>query len=204
MGRDFSIEEALKWGWETTKKHFGFVVLVMIIYYLVAMLPSIFQGRHGEGGAFSGILSLAVFVASLIMQMGITKMMLKYYDGGKPEIKEIIYTKNLWEYFLGTLLYGLIVLAGLILLIVPGIYWALRYQFTAFLIVDKGMKPMEALKMSAKMTEGLKWKLLLYYFAVMGINILGMLALMVGMLVSVPVTTLGYAHIYRKVLASTK
>ncbi|MBU0546412.1 DUF975 family protein [Patescibacteria group bacterium] len=198
--KNFSIEEAIKWGWEKTKKHFGFVVLVLIIYYLVSMLPSILQGRHG-GGMFGGLLSLAVFVATMIMQMGIMKMILKFYDGGMPKLNEIIYTKNLFEYFLGSLLYSLIVLGGIILLIIPGIYWALRYQFAPLLIVDKGLKPVEALKKSAVMTEGIKWKLLLLCLVMCGINLLGMLVFMVGLLVTIPVTTLAYVYIYRKILA---
>jgi uncharacterized membrane protein len=35
---------------------------------------------------------------------------------------------------------------GMVLLVVPGIYLAVRYQFMPYLIIDKGMQPMDALR----------------------------------------------------------
>lgn len=48
------------------------------------------------------------------------------------------------------------------------------------------------------MTEGVKWKLLGFCIVMGLINIVGLVALVVGVLVSFPVTNLAYLHIYRK------
>jgi uncharacterized membrane protein len=41
-------------------------------------------------------------------------------------------------------------------------------------------------------------KLLGFTLVMVGVNILGVMALLVGLLVSVPVTTLAYIYVYRK------
>jgi uncharacterized membrane protein len=47
------------------------------------------------------------------------------------------------------------------------------------------------------MTSGLTWQLFVYGLIVMGINILGFLALLVGMLWTIPTTQLATAYIYK-------
>jgi uncharacterized membrane protein len=87
---------------------------------------------------------------------------------------------------------------GFVFLIVPGIYLAVKYQFYDYLIVDKGMGPIEAIKRSGVLTEGVKWNLVLFWLALVGINILGMIALGVGLIATVPVSWLANAYVYRR------
>jgi hypothetical protein len=47
------------------------------------------------------------------------------------------------------------------MLVVPGIYFALKYKFYDYLIVDKGMGPVETIKRSGVLTEGVKRNLVL-------------------------------------------
>ncbi len=197
MEKTFPIKESLGVGWKIMKENFIFLAGILLVYYLISSVPSLFKGE--EYSILYSILSLAGFVVGLMMQMGIIAISLKFCDNKKPEFKELFHTKNLFNFIVGTLIYGLIVIAGSILLVVPGIYWALKYQFVGYLIVDKGMKPMEALKKSGEMTNGLKWNLLGFYLVILGVNLLGLLALGIGLLVTVPTTTLAYAYVYRKI-----
>jgi uncharacterized membrane protein len=86
---------------------------------------------------------------------------------------------------------------GTILLIVPGIIWALKFQFYGYYIVDKNLKPVDALKMSAMSTSGKKGNLFVFFVLLGLINFLGLIALLVGLLISVPVTLLAYVYVYR-------
>jgi uncharacterized membrane protein len=52
------------------------------------------------------------------------------------------------------------VYAGLMLLIVPGVYILLTYGFYFLEMVDKNLGPIAALKRSAEITKGAKWSLL--------------------------------------------
>jgi uncharacterized membrane protein len=53
------------------------------------------------------------------------------------------------------------------------------------------------MKESKRITYGYKWPLLGFALVLALINLLGLLALVVGLLVSIPVTTLAFVHAYR-------
>jgi hypothetical protein len=86
--------------------------------------------------------------------------------------------------------------AGLVLLILPGIIFAM-FMFANFIVVDRELGPIEAMKESSRITRGKRWTLLWLSLAILVINLLGLIALVVGLLVSVPVTWLALAHAYR-------
>jgi uncharacterized membrane protein len=88
-----------------------------------------------------------------------------------------------------------------ILLVIPGIIWSIRFHFFSYLIVDKGVSPIEALKKSSKITKGTKWDLFLFGILLVFINILGALALLVSLFVTMPATMVANAFVYRKLLS---
>ena len=91
----------------------------------------------------------------------------------------------------------LVVLGGLILLIIPGIIWAVRFSFSFYIVVDTKVGPVIAMKESYAITKGKFWKLLLFWIVVGLVNLLGLICLGVGLFVSVPVTTLASVYVYR-------
>ena len=70
------------------------------------------------------------------------------------------YTYIFWKYLFGGILLILIVVAGLVLFIIPGIYLALRFVFVPVILIDKETTIKEAFKKSTDLTKGTKWKLL--------------------------------------------
>ena len=50
---------------------------------------------------------------------------------------------------------------------------------------------------SHRLTRGHKWQLFGFVLLLLLINLLGLLALVVGLLVSIPVSTLAFVHAYR-------
>ena len=116
-------------------------------------------------------------------------------EGQKPQETEIS------TYLLAVVsgfLYQLIVWIGLILFIIPGIYWSIKYMFYYFYIVDEDRGPIEALSESGDLTDGYKWKLLLLSILVSLFNLLGVLLLGVGTLVTGPISTMVMLSAYRQ------
>jgi len=74
---------------------------------------------------------------------------------------------------------------GLVLLIIPGIYLALKYQFYGYLIVDKGMGPIKALKESGRITDGAKKDLLIFWLVLF--CSIAVIALVLGIFIALPV-----------------
>lgn len=199
----FSIKESLNFGWQTFKKNWKFLIQVFIIVMLVNMVPSYLHDYARQNlPSISFIFSIIGWIAQMVTGIGVIVISLKFVDRKKSEIADIYKHYNLLlNYFLGNLLYGLIVVAGLILLIVPGIYFAIKYQFFSYFIVDKKMGPWEAIKASGKITDGVKWKLILLGLLFAGIMILGALAIGVGVVVAWPIVSLASAYVYRKLSA---
>jgi uncharacterized membrane protein len=92
----------------------------------------------------------------------------------------------------------LAVLGGFILLIIPGIYWAVRFSFSPLVVVDTGVGPVAAMKESWAITKGSFWKLFLFWLTVVLINLAGIVAIYIGLLITVPVTTLAMVFVYRE------
>ena len=103
-----------------------------------------------------------------------------------------------WRFLGAHILTVIAVVLGFLVLVVPGIILAIGLSFVPYLVVDRGLGPIEALKESWRITKGHKWQLLLLFLALVGINLLGVLALIVGIFVTVPITMLAFAHAYRR------
>lgn len=200
--RNFSKSEAVRFGWETTKKNLGFLIPLVLVVVAVQIIFNYLSGQlnPNNDANLSMVLSLLSWVVSSLLTIGQLKIILKFVDGQKPSFSELfIYYKLLLNYIVGSLVFGLIVAVGFILLIIPGIILSIRLGFYNYYIVDKNMGPFEALKASWAVTKGISWNLFLLGLLLGLINIAGALALVVGLLVTVPLTTLAHAYVYRKV-----
>jgi len=201
MEKSFLWKEAIRFAWEKTKSFFWLFFGVSFILYAVAGISSFSNNGEGKASAFSGLMSLASVIFSIIVQIGIVKITLKVADGGTPVFDDLFSEIRLfWKYLGATLIYSLIVIAGLCLLIVPGIIWGIKFQFYRYLILDKGMGIMDAIRKSAEITNGAKWDLFLFGLICVGITILGVLAFGIGVFVSAPVVMIANAFVYRKLL----
>ncbi|HZS01083.1 MAG TPA: DUF975 family protein [Chloroflexota bacterium] len=203
IAKSFSMGEALSFGWEVTKAHFLFLVGVVVLAGLIGGLPQAFA-EQTRSAALSCVLGIASFVLNTIVGMGLTNIALKLADRQAPELADLFAPAPLFlNYLLAEILYSLMVGIGLVFFIVPGIILGVIFAFYGYVIVDRGAGPIEALGRSAELTKGVRMDLFLFGLLIIGINILGALALGIGLLVSVPVSMVAGAHVYRRLDAQT-
>ncbi|MFZ2187032.1 MAG: DUF975 family protein [Candidatus Moraniibacteriota bacterium] len=194
----FRVGEAVRFGWETFKTHFLFLWMIFGSVWGISLVFSLLQKGAGKETSLGTLIGLVAIVLGFIVQLGLIRMYLDLAEGTEDKLAVLFSQHRLiWRYLGAALLYGLMVALGLALLIIPGIYWALKYQFFSYLIVDKNLGVLDALKKSATMTEGVKWKLLGFALVLCGLNILGALALVLGLLVTIPVSIIAYVYVYR-------
>lgn len=149
---------------------------------------------------------IAILLTSSAIQMGFVKLSIAAARGAQVSYEIIMSDINLkkaGKYLLGSIAYAILVGIGFLLLIIPGIFFALKYMFVPYLIIDKDMKIGEAFSASGEMTKGNKFSLLVLAILAIVVNILGFVALIYGLLVSMPVTLLAYGYAYNTLSKSS-
>lgn len=202
-----SIKEAVSFGWSTFKSRPWLFVQVGVLLFLINLAINLLQTVFEEGSRMGGdqIAFLAVVLstllgmaASFLISMGETSFFLRAHDApGEVTIKDLWHPEGFLKFAGASILAGVVIVVGFILLIVPGIIASILFMFVGYLVIEKGLGPIEALKESARMTKGNRMQLFLFGLALIGINLVGALALLVGLLVSIPVSFLATVHVYR-------
>lgn len=202
LAKDFSIRECFLVGWQRFQERAWFLVGAGLLMWMVAFVGAILVEevyQHIEPTR-----TILDFLSSLLYYwicFGLIVVTLKIVDGKPTTWGDLFaFDRRFILYILGNFLYGLVVTLGIIALIIPGIYLALRYGFFWYAIIDGHKGVFAAFHESARITHGVKWQLVLFGLASMGAILLGFFALGVGVLVAIPVVMLASAHLYRVLL----
>jgi uncharacterized membrane protein len=192
----------VRFGWDTFKKRPGFLIGMTLVIVILSTIVSNLGGdiEHAQGVAlvFSLIALFVGLVVQVFIKMGAIRIALKVNDDvAAAQLSDLWAPDMFWHYLLASLAVGIMVAIGFVLLIVPGVYLALRFLFVPYLVVDRRLGVSAALKESSRMTDGRKWRLLGLVLVLVLLNIVGALLLVVGLLVTIPVTMIGLAHAYR-------
>lgn len=197
----FSKREAIEFGWRTTRANLGFFIIFLVVSMLISFFFSGFADLFEKRLPFlSVIFNLGyIFLTMAITIVGI-KISLKFCDDDRRALVELIsFTPRLFlKFAAGYILYSLLVAAGIMLLVVPGVYFMLKYQYVIYFIADRDTGIVEAFTRSSEITVGIKWELLVFLILLWLINVAGFLCFFVGLLVSIPVTMVAAAYVYRR------
>ncbi len=198
----FSKGEALSFGWNTMKDNLGFLIGLLIVVMLIYSVPSaIGKWLTKSVPALSAFIDIISWVLEMVIGMGLIRIALKFCDNEHGKFRDLFSCFPLFfKYLFSSIVYGLIVLGGVILLVIPGIVWAIKFQFFSYFIVDEGLGPIEALERSRTITTGVKWDLFVFGLLVGAINLLGALCLLIGLFATIPTTMVAMAFVYRKLL----
>ena len=181
-------------GWTQMWKQFLELLLVLIITWIISA---------AGGGIASWIPFLSVFFTILVvnpLDYGMSYAFLKVARAEKMQIQDMFAGfLNYWNAVLAGLLVMVIVVVGLIFIIVPGIIFACKLAFVPYLVVEKKMQVIEAIKASWKMTDGYAMKVFLIYLVAIPVVIAGLICLGVGVIISTMWITMALASLYHAV-----
>lgn len=203
MAKKFSKREAIKFGWQTMKQNFWFFVGLLVVAGIVMFVPPFLLHRLLEEDipVVSSAVDLLRNFLEIWISLGLIKITLNFCDNLKSKIADLFSRPKLFfRYLFAVILYTLTVFVGLILLIVPGIYFGIRLQFYGFFIVDKKAGIVESLKGSWQITKGSFWNLFFFGLLLALINLAGFAVFLVGLFVTIPTTLVASAFVYRKLL----
>lgn len=163
---------------------------------------------HGLGSYFAmlGLTYGLIFLAAIplsVLGAGYVRAGLRIADGESPTFGSIFTARDAPRIMLTSVMISLGTLVGLVLCYLPGLAFAIFATFTMYFVLDRGQKPVEALKSSFALVKA-------NFGPVLGATLLGglvagagVLVCVVGALVTLPIGMLVHIYAYRFVSGST-
>jgi uncharacterized membrane protein len=205
-----SVGGSFSYGW---RKMFEKAFLPLLLAVIIAGLLNGPVGANwkADGGDWFNmvwVLPIALFSVAYgflfmpVISYGEKFLFLQAMRGEDADIKYLF--EGFKTKYLKIVLANLIVIAlaiiGFILLIVPGIIVLCRLAFVPYLVMDKDLEPMQAVEKSWQMTRGHGWKI--FWMAIISffLYIGGLIAFIVGILISIMWVHAAFASLYQAVL----
>lgn len=142
--------------------------------------------------------SLVVFVVGIVAQIGVMRGALAASRGQRPEFAMLWSTENLGRY-LGTLGLTVVFIAiGLLLCVLPGVVAGFLLQLSTIFALDRGLRPMAAVKASAALVRANAGPALLMVLFVFLVSMLSGALWGLLTLLTLPFVTLFLVHMYRQ------
>jgi len=190
--------------WRVMKKYVLEVFLVTVVVLMVslpgwALMDS--DDNVGHGNDVLAILGvLYVILLTRPFKYGASFAFLKAARDEQVKVKDMFdFLKNYLNVVLANLFVCVIVILGLVLFIVPGIVFACRLSFTPFLVVERRMEAVEAVKESWRLTGGFAWTIFLIALVAIPISVLGLACLGVGFIGAMMWIGLAHSSLYYSV-----
>ncbi|MBX3183641.1 MAG: hypothetical protein KIT72_05920 [Polyangiaceae bacterium] len=158
------------------------------------------SGMHPESPEALGLTVLGAVIGHAVgtyFQVGQIRMFLQAARGNTPDFAVLFSGGDRFvPVLIASLIGGLGVALGLILLIVPGVILAIGWYFAPYLIVERNCTPMEALKRSWALCDGQKGKLFTLALLSVPLVLVGYLACCIGVFAAISVISIAYSLVY--------
>lgn len=172
-------------------------ILAIVAVILVGLISNV-------GSAIDEKLAILNIFLSGALAVGSATFFLKIVRGQEERIEDIFdgFKTNYVASLVATIVMSIVIILGIIALIVPGIILALGLSQTFYILAeDKEISGIDAMKKSWEMMDGWKMKYFLLCMLYLGMGILGLLALVVGLLFVIPIISTSNALFYEKLKA---
>ncbi len=205
----FDISEVISEAWQKTAGAKGTFWLAFLIYIAITIGISMLSQFVLMAVAASSQNEAAVIVLSFVEQLVMNLVLMPVVMGimilGIRRSADVTiqagsvmgHYSSMWRLFLTMLRVYLMVLIGLLLLILPGIYLMVAYYMAMPLVVEKGLSPWEAMEISRK-TITKRWFTMFFFTIVVTLLILvSAIPLGIGLIWTLPMAMIAYGVVYR-------
>lgn len=203
--RPLRVTAAFRQGWENLVSRFWFLVGVSALYLLIQAPGSAWGPMLPRSPGAVALANLGQFAYSVLVSapfaVGVAWVHLRVSRGEGAGMNDFLEGWRIWALSVGTyLLVVLAVVAGLVLLVLPGIWVGVRLSLTPFVLLDRREGVVASLKGSWALTRGRFWPLLGLVLLSILVVVAGALALLVGLFVALPWVQQTLATYYRSLV----
>ena len=166
-------------GWAVVTADVGSYVVISLLFFLLSNVPLI------QGALIAGF-----HIYTMKKLMGRRAEIADFFKGFNFFIPTLV----------ASLLIGVFTFLGMIALIIPGLVIAAMYNFTYLFIVDKRMDFWPAMQTSHAVVKNDYFGFTMFLILAFLVNVLGFLCLIVGLLVTVPLTFAAVTVAYKELV----
>lgn len=220
----WDVGSAVGYGWSKFQANMGQMILASLaifaafaifsLLYIFAILPlsAADSSYDVESGTYTyddgwpflltfvimAFLGVLFFVFAQVIGAGLIREALGVTEGRPFSTAGVFKFQNIGNVIVTSLLVGLGTFVGYLLCFIPGIIFAFLSMYSLFFVVDKGLKPVDAIKASIDLVRNNLGSAIIWYLVAVVIILAGELACLVGLLVAIPVALVGSAYTYKK------
>lgn len=181
---EFRVWRFIGQAWELVRPHWLVLGGMFFIYTAIGSVP--YLGP------------LIQFIVGGAIMVGIWRAILGLIDGRAPNVGMMFEGFDRWlDAFLAFLVTKILIALGILCLIFPGIILLILWIFVLPVLAETRADFWQAMKASAALTSGYRWRLFFLCLAAIPILILGLLALCVGVFISMAVIITAFGLAYR-------
>ena len=177
--------------------YFMAFVAYMAISVVIELTREWVFGSSDDGSVTAVVAEAVIALLMMPLGVGLGLLGIRRASGGDTPLS------TLWEPYtmaipllIMFILMGVMIVGGLVLLILPGIYLAIAYSFAPYLIIEKGLGVWESLETSRKAITQYWWR----YFGLMLASVLliiaGIIPLFIGLIWVLPLITIAAGEVF--------
>ncbi|XGV94591.1 MAG: glycerophosphoryl diester phosphodiesterase membrane domain-containing protein [Leptolyngbya sp. BL-A-14] len=197
LQKDYTVKigEYIGSGWDLFKKNaVGFIGFTILVAVINIVLTKINQSASPVGTLISVLISGPLNAGFLIVAF-------KLLRGRATSFGDFFRGFNYYlPLFLVSLVSGVLIFIGFVLFIIPGVYLSVAYTFALPLVLEKKMNFWDAMELSRKLISKNWFSFFGFAFVLGLINIVGLLVLGLGLLVTIPLSVCAIAAAYADIV----
>lgn len=202
-----SISQELNSAWQDSSGRkltlWGAIGFLVLTQFILGIVHYALFGSPETAGAVGQIVNILFGLVSGAIGVGVFIIAIEFARGNSPKATSVFDTMGgIVSISLCSILMMILIVIGLVLLILPGIYLAVSYMFALPLVYDKKLGVWDALETSRK-TVTANWFSYFFLFLLMSIiMVISAIPLFIGLIWTVPMSYTMYGRLYHKAFDS--
>jgi len=199
---NISISNIVSEAWTLFKEHASSIIVILLVYLVTnSIISFIGVAVMGDSILITFIFQIIQSIIGIILALGFNRILLNIINGESYEVNTLFSQTNfslVLNTIIGSVVIGIAIIVGLVFLILPGLYIAFRLQFFNYALLEQETPNFsDAIKTSWDMTKGHVIDLVVIAIVSGIIVIGGVLALIIGLFVAIPVISLMSVLVYK-------